>query len=83
MNPLEVLETLIDDDVFIRSYPSLGAYIRAWDEQGGPAAECVPDELLYEFYAEKLPVRDALHMWFTYTPVEQIRKCQEVISGCD
>jgi len=79
MNPIDVLEALIDDDPFIRSYPSLSAYIRAWDEEGGPAAECVPDELLYEFYAEKLPVPQALHIWFTYTPLEQIQRCQEVL----
>lgn len=79
MNPIDVLEALIDDEPFIRSYPSLSAYIRAWDDEGGPTAWRVPDELLYEFYAEKLPVPQALHIWFTYTPLEQIRRCQEVI----
>jgi len=79
MNPLDVLEALIDDDPFIRAYPSLSAYIRTWDELGGKEAQFVPDELLYEFYAEKLTVEDALHIWFTYTPLEQIQKCQEII----
>jgi hypothetical protein len=81
MNPLEVLEDLIDDDPFIRSYPSLDAYIRAWDEDGGPNAEYVPDELLYEFYAEKIPVEEALQMWFAYTPLEQLEMCREVLRG--
>jgi hypothetical protein len=79
MNPIEVFEALIDDDPFIRAYPSLEAYTRAWDEEGGPEVECVPDELLYEFYAEKLPVEQALHIWFTYTPIEQIQRCKEVL----
>jgi hypothetical protein len=83
MNPLEVLEALIDDDPFIRAYPSLSAYIRAWDEEGGPEVECVPDELLYEFYADHVPVDEALQMWFTYTPLEQIGRCQEVLRDWD
>lgn len=65
-NPLEILEDLLDDDPFIREYPSFQRYIDEWDEKGAPEAEDVPSGLVFEFYAEKLPVDDALAIWFTY-----------------
>jgi hypothetical protein len=66
-NPLDVMEDLLDDDPFIRAYPSFAAYVNVWDEDGGVDAWSAPSTLLYDFYAEKLPVDQALHMWFTYT----------------
>lgn len=66
MTELEVLEELIDDDPFIRAYPSFQKYLDEWDESGGPLAYDVPDEVIFEFYAEKLTVDQALSIWFTY-----------------
>jgi hypothetical protein len=74
---LDVLEDLIDDDSFIRAYPSFGAYIRAWDEMGGEGACVVPEEVVFEFYAEKVQVEEALHTWFTYDPVTQLTMCKD------
>lgn len=65
-NPLEILEDLLDDDPFIRTYPLFQRYIDEWDERGGNEAEKVPSELIFEFYAEKLFVDDALAIWFAY-----------------
>ena len=65
-NPLEVLEDLLDDDPFIRTYPSFQHYLDEWDEEGGPEAVDVPSNLVFEFYAEKTPVDRALLIWFTY-----------------
>ena len=76
-NALDILEDLIDDDPFIRSYPSFDVYVRAWDEEGGEAVLAVPEDVIFEFYAEKLTPREALHIWFTYSPVEQILFCKE------
>jgi hypothetical protein len=76
INPLEVLEDLIDDDPFIRAYPSFGRYVQAWDEVGGSEASKVPEEVVFEFYAEKLPVEDALQLWYTYDPYEQLTACK-------
>ena len=65
-NPIDILEDLLDYDPFIRAYPSFGKYIDEWDERGGKDAEKAPCEPIFEFYAEKLPVDQALHLWFTY-----------------
>lgn len=65
-NPLEILEDLLDDDPFIRAYPTFQRYIDEWDERGGSSAEEVPSQLVFEFYAEKLSVDQALSIWFTY-----------------
>lgn len=62
----DILEDLMDEDPFIRSYPSFGAYIMAWDECGGEDACKVPESVVFEFYAEKLTPEEALHIWFTY-----------------
>jgi hypothetical protein len=77
-NALEILEDLIDDDPFIRLYPSFEAYILAWDADGGFEVYAVPEAVVYEFYAEKLTPAEAVHIWLTYSPVEQIEKCREV-----
>lgn len=66
MNLSEIIEDLMDDDPFIRSYPSFKHYLRAWDEMGGEAAQNVPHELVFEFYADRLEPSAALHIWFTY-----------------
>ena len=66
MSELDVLEELIDDDLFIRMYPSLKKYLDDWDEMGGPEAQEVPEQIVFEFYAEKLPIDQALSIWFTY-----------------
>jgi hypothetical protein len=76
MNPIDVLETLIDDDPFIRAYPSFAKYVQAWDEAGGNEALIVPEEVVFEFYAEKLPVEEALQLWYTYDPYEQLTACK-------
>jgi hypothetical protein len=76
INPLEVLEDLIDDDPFIRSYPFFKKYMRDWDELGGESACKVPEEIIFEFYAEKLPVEEALQLWYTYDPYEQLTACK-------
>lgn len=75
-NILDIFEDLIDDDPFIRSYPSFDAYIREWDDEGGDEVSAVPERVIFEFYAEKVPVGEALHLWLTYSPVEQIEKCK-------
>lgn len=64
MGELDVLEELIDDDPFIRSYPSFSVYLRDWDEQ--LPDEVVPQGIIFEFYAEKTPVPDALSIWHAY-----------------
>lgn len=65
-NPIDILEDLLDDDPFIRAYPSFGKYIDEWDEKGGVGAWTAPKSVIFEFYAEKLPVDQALQLWFTY-----------------
>ena len=65
-NPIDILEDLLDDDPFIRAYPSFQRYIDEWDERGGEDAEKVSCEPIFEFYAEKLHVDQALQLWFTY-----------------
>lgn len=62
----EILELLMEDDEFIRSYPTFKHWMAEWDEKGGEGASRVPEQILYDFYAEKTPVDDALHTWFTY-----------------
>ena len=76
MNALDVLEDLIDDDLFIRQYPTFDAYIRAWDDMGGEGANKVPESLVFEFYAEKVPPEEGLHTWYTYDPVTQLQSCK-------
>ena len=76
MNALDVLEDLIDDDLFIRQYPNFESYIRAWDDMGGDGANKVPEALIFEFYAEKVSPEEALHTWYTYDPVTQLRSCK-------
>lgn len=77
-NALEILEDLIDDDPFIRRYPSFEAYIRVWDEEGGRGVHTVPEAVIYEFYAEKLTPEESVHLWLTYSPIEQIELCREL-----
>jgi hypothetical protein len=80
MNQLDVLEELIDDDPFIRFYPSFARYVQAWDEMGGERASKVPEDVVFDFYAEKLTPEEALHIWHTYDPIEQIMRCKESLS---
>ena len=75
-NAIMVLEDLIDEDPFIRSYPSFSSYLRAWDEMGGDAAVVVSENVVFEFYAEKVLPEDALHTWYTYDPLTQLQSCQ-------
>jgi hypothetical protein len=75
-NAILVLEDLMDEDPFIRSYPSFASYLRAWDEMGGEAAEAVSESVVFEFYAEKVRPEDALHTWYTYDPLTQLQSCQ-------
>lgn len=75
-NILEILEDLIDDDPFIRRYPHFDAYIAEWDEMGGEGVHNVPTQLIFDFYAEKVGVEDALHTWYTYDPVTQLTTCK-------
>jgi hypothetical protein len=72
-----VLEDLMDDDPFIRLYPTFKAYIRAWDEMGGEAATRVSENFVFEFYAEKVLPEDALHTWYTYDPLTQLQSCKQ------
>lgn len=65
-NPIEIFEDLLDDDPFIRAYPSFRRYLYEWGERGGVEAYDVPDAVIFEFYAEKLIVDDGLAIWFTY-----------------
>lgn len=64
--PLEVFEDLLDEDPFIRAYPSFKRYLDEWDEKGGESVWEVPEEVVFEFYAEKLHIDQALLLWFTY-----------------
>jgi hypothetical protein len=66
MNALDVYEDLLDDDPFLRKYPNFQRYIDAWDEEGGEAVLNVPEQIVFEFYAEKLTPAEALHIWYTY-----------------
>jgi hypothetical protein len=75
-NVLEILEDLIDDDPFIRRYSHFEAYLAEWDEMGGDGAIKVPVQLIFDFYAEKVMVEDALHTWYTYDPVTQLTTCK-------
>ena len=61
---LEILEDLIDDDPFIRAYPSFYRYLDEWDELEG--AWDVPEEVVFEFYAEKIEPQEGLEIWGTY-----------------
>ena len=79
MNAFEVLEDLIDDDPFIRAWPRFEKYLRDWNECGGREVDILPEGIVQEFYAEKIPPEEALHIWFTYSPVEQIKFCYEVL----
>lgn len=63
-----ILEDLMDNDPFIRLYPTFEKYLMAWDQMGGPDASNVPHELVFEFYAEKTLPEQALHTWYTYAP---------------
>lgn len=78
-NALEILEDLIDDDPFIRHYSRFELYLKEWNEYGGREVVALPDGVVYEFYAEKIPPAEALHIWFTYSPVEQIELCKEAL----
>ena len=75
-NVLEILEDLIDDDPFIRRYPHFEAYLTEWEEMGGMGATNLPVQLIFDFYAEKVMVEDALHTWYTYDPVTQLNTCK-------
>ena len=77
INALDILEELIDDDPFIRAYPNFAKYVQVWDEMGGAQASQVPENVIFDFYAEKLTPEEGLHIWHTYDPVEQILKCKE------
>lgn len=61
---LEILEDLMDDDPFIRTYPSFSRYLDEWDELEG--ALDVPEQIVFEFYAEKLEPKEGLEIWHTY-----------------
>lgn len=61
---IEILEDLIDDDLFIRTYPSFYRYLDEWDELEG--AWDVPEEVVFEFYAEKIEPQEGLEIWGTY-----------------
>lgn len=63
---LDVIEELIDDDPFLRSYPTFEKYYSDWIEMGGIEASHVPQHLVFDFYAEKQTPEQALHTWFTY-----------------
>jgi len=63
---VEILEELTDTDPFIRSYPTFAKYLSQWQSAGGEDAETVSTDVVFEFYAEKLEVEEALHIWFTY-----------------
>lgn len=63
MQGLEILEDLIDDDPFIRAYPSFTRYLNKWSQEAHISA---PEEILFEFYAEKVSVEEAIQLWETY-----------------
>jgi hypothetical protein len=65
MNELDVLKELMDDDPFIRAYPSFNSYISDWDELIDSDEE-VPEQIVFEFYAEKTPIPEALSIWYAY-----------------
>jgi len=63
MTELDVLEDLMDEDEFIRAYPSFYRYLAEWDQEAHISA---PEEVLFEFYAEKIFVHEAIELWETY-----------------
>lgn len=66
MNELDILEELIDDDPFIRTYPSFRSYLNEWNNNYHYGADEVPAQIIFEFYAEKTPVLEALAIWHAY-----------------
>lgn len=66
MNELDLLEELIDDDPFIRSYPSFRSYLNEWNDNYHYGADEVPAQIIFEFYAEKTPIPEALSIWHAY-----------------
>lgn len=68
---LDILEELMDDDLFIRAYPSFKKYLSEWDEKGGVDALLAPRDLVFEFYANKTSIDDALHLWYTYSETHE------------
>ena len=66
MNELDVLEELIDDDPFIRAYPSFRTYLREWSEVACKGSNETPAQIIFEFYAEKTPIPEALSIWEAY-----------------
>lgn len=67
MTEIDILEELMDDDPFIRAYPSFKKYVQEWDERGGVDALEAPEQIVFEFYAEKTPIDEALTIWYTYS----------------
>ena len=61
----------MDEDPFIRLYPSFESYLRDWSEMGGEGVADVPQSVVFEFYAEKVMPEKALHTWFTYDPFSE------------
>jgi len=53
----------MDEDEFIRAYPSFYRYLAEWDQEAHISA---PEEVLFEFYAEKIFVHEAIELWETY-----------------
>jgi len=66
MNELDVLEELIDDDPFIRSYPSFRSYLNEWNANFYEGADEVPAQIIFEFYAEKTSIPEAISIWQAY-----------------
>lgn len=76
MTEIEIIEALAEDDEFFRFYPRFDVYSAEWLRMGGAEAAAVPQHVIFEFYAEKLMVEEALHIWFTYDPVTQLEMCK-------
>lgn len=71
MNELEVLEDLLKDDPFLRSYPTFKSYLSEWSylatEIRSEACESTPDDLIFEFYAARVEVPSAMSLVEKYS----------------
>lgn len=64
MTEIEVMEDLLKDDVFLRTWPTFKRYLADWgylaEEIGAEASLLAPNDLIFEFYAAKVEVPEAM-----------------------
>lgn len=77
MNEIEVLEDLLKDDMFLRTWPTFKHYFSDWgrlaEEVGADDAQWAPTELIFEFYAAKVDVAEGIGLVEKYRGAEESR----------